>query len=282
MFLPEEVVHGDGIFNATPWTNGVVPYTFDAGVSTANQQSAIAAMCLWAAVANLTFVPRTTQPNYIRFTNSTVPGLNWSSLGMVGGQQDIAISNWSQTFVICHELAHALGFLHEHRRADRDTYITVNWGNIQSSYSSAFQTVNGGTRYGPYDFDSVMHYGQFAFSTNGQPTITVNPAWNAQWQGGIGQRGRFPGALLGGCGSTAHFRRPGDLDRDRSAEPCGRDSGRQQRLWTLPGDCRAAPGPARRNFPVRAVRLVRSLRGRERQRCVRGHDPVKAGRSGQA
>ncbi len=36
-----------------------------------------------------------------------------------------------------------------------------------------------------------MHYGRTAFSCNGGDTITVNPTWNAQWQGSIGQRDHF-------------------------------------------------------------------------------------------
>ena len=53
----------------------------------------------------------------------------------------------------------------------------------------------GSGEYGPYDFDSVMHYGQCAFSTCGDcgadlvncRTITVKPAYES-WQTLIGQR----------------------------------------------------------------------------------------------
>jgi len=30
-----------------------------------------------------------------------------------------------------HELLHALGFHHEHSRADSDDFVTINWQNIE-------------------------------------------------------------------------------------------------------------------------------------------------------
>jgi hypothetical protein len=181
LILPSDVVFGDSTYSATPWTGGVVPYIFDANVSAADQLVGIDAMAEWAAVANLTFVPRTTQANYIRFytTNS-----NSSFVGMIGGQQTINIFNWNYRFIVCHEICHALGYWHEQSRPDRNTYVTINYANIDPNYSYNFNIVSGATMNGTYDFDSVMHYGATAFTINGQPTITINPGYS----GTIGQR----------------------------------------------------------------------------------------------
>jgi P pilus assembly chaperone PapD len=184
LVLPADVVFGDSTFGATAWPGGTVPYDFDANVSAANQLIAIDAMAEWAAAAALTFVPRTTQANYIKFKDS---GGNSSFVGMIGGAQTINIYNWGFRFIVCHEICHALGFWHEQSRPDRNTYITVNTANIDPVYLYNFNIVAGATTYGSYDFDSIMHYGQYAFSINGQPSITVLPP-NGGWQGSIGQR----------------------------------------------------------------------------------------------
>src|SRR5262249_35486200 len=59
--------------------------------------------------------------------------------------------------------------------------------HIQPGEEHNFDRESGAGRYGPYDFDSVMHYGQFDLSRDGQPTITVLPP-NESWQSRIGQR----------------------------------------------------------------------------------------------
>lgn len=181
VILPADAVYGDSTYSATPWTGGVVPYVFDANVSAADQLVGIDAMAEWAAAANVTFVPRTTETNYIRFytTNS-----NSSFVGMIGGMQTINVYNWNFRFIVCHEICHALGFWHEQSRPDRNTYVTINFANIDPAYAYNFNVVNGATTYGAYDFDSVMHYGAYAFSVNNQPTITINPGYS----GSIGQR----------------------------------------------------------------------------------------------
>ena len=171
------------------WPGGNVAYEFDANVSAANRTTFRSAMDQWEAVANVTFTQcagnNCTSGDYIHIQSSTG---NNSAVGRQGGEQIINIVSWGEMFRQAHELGHALGLYHEQSRTDRDTYVTINWANIQSGKEGNFALESGSGRYGPYDFDSVMHYGRDYFSVNGQDTITVNPPWNAQWQNAIGQR----------------------------------------------------------------------------------------------
>ncbi len=183
-WLPEDVVIGDSTFNATLWTNGIIPYEFDANVNATNQARTLAAMAEWEAVANVDFIPRTSQSNYLHIQSSNV---NSSFVGMIGGGQNLNMFNWSFRFIIAHELGHALGVLHEQQRPDRNSFVTINTSNISSGALGNFNLVSGASTVGAYDFDSVLHYGQFAFSNNGQPTITVLPP-NQAFQNQIGQR----------------------------------------------------------------------------------------------
>ncbi|XP_048116587.1 meprin A subunit beta-like [Alosa alosa] len=89
--------------------------------------------------------------------------------------------------VVEHEFLHALGFLHEQSRYDRKDFITINWYNIGQGHCllliySVLAFVHKGwtiihtfgeeitsTMGTPYDYWSVMHYSQSAFSYNKGP-----------------------------------------------------------------------------------------------------------------
>ena len=77
------------------------------------------------------------------------------------------------------EILHALGFFNEHSRTDRDEYITINYENIRPVARSIFSKVKGLLDLNvTYDYRSLMHYGAYAFSRNGKPTITTkDPAF---------------------------------------------------------------------------------------------------------
>lgn len=75
-----------------------------------------------------------------------------------------------------HELMHALGFLHEQNREERDEYVDVLYENIRLGKESNFDKASDGTTTGfgvPYDYGSVMHYSRYAFSINGKPTLVT-------------------------------------------------------------------------------------------------------------
>ncbi|CAM4759723.1 unnamed protein product [Rotaria magnacalcarata] len=75
---------------------------------------------------------------------------------------------------IMHELLHALGFLHQQSRSDRDTFVNINYNNIVPGYEGNFQKYRGDQEDAlniQYDYGSVMHYPRDAFSKNGQTTI---------------------------------------------------------------------------------------------------------------
>jgi len=40
-----------------------------------------------------------------------------------------------------HEFFHALGFLHEHQRPDRDSFVDVHWENIRNGHAQDFAKV---------------------------------------------------------------------------------------------------------------------------------------------
>jgi astacin len=189
------------------WPGGVVPYAFDSSFTAGDQTAAVAAMKEWSAyVPTIRFVARTTESDYIYFTETT---LCQSGVGHGSGKRTIklapgCIGNHS----LHHEIGHSLGLFHQQTRKDRDTYVRVTWSNISGCPSTATQSSDCGqskcaaniadcgcsaatdmdkscytasnfatdskrSDIGPYDYDSVMHYSRGAFSKGGGDTLTV-------------------------------------------------------------------------------------------------------------
>ena len=210
LFWVREGAGVESAFTGNRWTNGIVYYVFDAAVSSTNRQNWRDAAAAWSGVAPLTFTEGTGIGNYIYVQNGSG---NNSYVGMIGGQQVMNIFSWTYKYAIAHEIGHALGLIHEHQRSGRDLYVTINYSYIQNGYEYAF-AIAGSTNYGPYDFDSVMHYNKCAVSTDcphgytcacTHYTITVPPP-NTQWQDLIGQLTHL--SLLDGTGMAQRYSVP--------------------------------------------------------------------------
>ncbi|XP_065359198.1 hatching enzyme 1.2-like [Calliphora vicina] len=155
------------------WPKGVVPYEIRGNFNAQDMSIIEHAISEYHRRTCIRFVPRSSELDYV----SIVSGNSgcWSSVGRVGGKQEVNLQSpgcLTKPGTAMHELMHALGFLHEQNREERDSFVNIQYQNIQQSAMSNFDRAAKTLAFGvPYDYGSVMHYSANAFSTNGRPTI---------------------------------------------------------------------------------------------------------------
>ncbi|XP_044223739.1 high choriolytic enzyme 1-like [Thunnus albacares] len=162
----------------------IIPFTVSSQFTSWERQKIQNAMKAFHSRTCLRFVPRQNQYDYISIENKA--GC-FSALGRTGGRQELSLNRQGCLYhgIIQHEINHALGFQHEQTRSDRDSYVRINWENIDPRMAYNFYKQNTNNLNTPYDYSSIMHYGRTAFSIQyGRDSITPIPNANVQ----IGQR----------------------------------------------------------------------------------------------
>ncbi len=168
-----EVFGSAAIYNvaANVWPNSTMPYTIKAGYTQAEEDMISYAINHVSENSNLCLKPRTTEANYVEFNKDN--GGCFSSVGMTGGKQIINVSINCGIGATIHEILHAAGHWHEQSRADRDTYVSIDLSQVPTGNQHNFNKYSTGADIGAYDYGSIMHYNETAFTTDGSNSITV-------------------------------------------------------------------------------------------------------------
>ena len=176
-----------GVYNDPSWENNIIPFVFSNNTDLTMKEAMWEAMDEVIRRTGVMFVERSDEPDYLFIQDADG---NSSFVGRIGGPQDVNIFNWNFEFIMVHELMHAIGIWHEQSASDRDNFVTVHYDYIQPGREHNFDIRPDANLTEFYDYDSVMHYGQYAFSILPDilPTIeTTDPGWQDE----IGQRERL-------------------------------------------------------------------------------------------
>ena len=163
----------NSVFFDFQWANGTLPIVIAPSIYENGLGGVVHdAINAFNNRTELCLVPRTNQDDYINIIFSpdlgTAAGV--SSLGRQGGGQSLLLGPPATYGTVMHELMHAAGFYHEQCRPDRDKYVRIVEANMEPGRKNQFQ-IEPGVIQSSYDYCSIMHYNETAFSTNGMSTI---------------------------------------------------------------------------------------------------------------
>ncbi|HMA93909.1 MAG TPA: M12 family metallopeptidase, partial [Polyangiaceae bacterium] len=149
-------------YSGGPWTDGIVPWRFDGSVSAGKQADFRAAVAHYHQHTSIQWVEvgNTYSGDHVLVKGDDTSDLGcWSYLGKHGtGAQELQVGRPSNCAFgnMIHEMGHTLGFIHEHQRPDRDSFVTVN--KTGENYDK--ETNASVSLFGNYDMSSIMHYCQ--------------------------------------------------------------------------------------------------------------------------
>ncbi|XP_050087684.1 zinc metalloproteinase nas-4-like [Anopheles aquasalis] len=190
--------YGNVVQNVLPkdyrWPNATIPYMFDESLLNTPQRTIIrAAMEVLQHRTCVRFVERSREVQHLLITAEETSGC-WADTGQQTGTTYLNLPSYCTQSIgtILHELLHALGFLHQHTRPDRDRYVCVRYENVlpQPSALYNYEIVWPWTHLAfplPYDFESIMHYTPDMYSIAPGRSMTMVPRhpWNISQ---LGQR----------------------------------------------------------------------------------------------
>ena len=160
------------------WTNGRIPYTFHANVDAYRRVHVLAGMkqitLSTYAGGNpcITFVPRTTETDYVTF-QFIDSGTSGSKIGRSGGQQLVTIQRSITQSNIAQAIMFVLGVYPEVSLRERNEFLDIDVSNIDPASLGNFQIQNATDNFEqPFDYETiVMYLPYFAAINRSLPTI---------------------------------------------------------------------------------------------------------------
>ncbi|XP_069190107.1 zinc metalloproteinase nas-13 isoform X3 [Procambarus clarkii] len=225
------------------WPNGIIPYVISQTYDETERGTIAKAMSEFHDQSCIRFVPRTIEKDYIHILKGD--GCS-SSVGRVAGAQQVSLGpGCLYVGIVMHELMHAAGFWHEQSRYDRDNHITINKLNVQEGMWHNFEKYTWDKIQSlgiPYDLESVMHYGPYAFAKEGKPTIIPRETGKE-----IGQRRGFSKwdvaklQKLYNCANTSTYFVSTSAPLVAAATEECEDNVKHCQMWADMGECDTNP-----------------------------------------